>query len=307
MVAQQVTSRSPAGHPQRASNVSRVTSADDRTRLRAAIDRAVDTLAEAGVASPRVDATALAAYVLGVSQLVLAMPPSLPADFDAEFAELVERRRLREPLQQIVGFTLFRQVTLRVEPGVFVPRPETEVVAGAAIADHRPLVIDLCSGTGAIAVSVDVEVPGADVIAVEVDPVAVALTRTNLGSATTARVVAADVADPALLVELNGTVDVLVSNPPYLRADEIPPDPEVRVHDPGRALYGGGADGLDVPRAVVAVAARLLRPGGLFVMEHGDAQGPAVRELVAGIGAFGEIRTHADLTGRDRYVSARHV
>jgi release factor glutamine methyltransferase len=291
-----------------------MTATDDRTRLRAEIDRAAETLAEAGVASPRVDATALAAYALGVSQLVLAMPPPLPAGFDAEYAELVERRRLREPLQQIVGFAVFRHVRLRIEPGVFVPRPETEVVAGAAIAealpilaDRQPIVVDLCSGTGAIAASVDVEVPGAQVIAVEIDPTAAALTRANLATlgSRSSRVVEVDVADPALLAEFDATVDVVVSNPPYIPPDEIPEDPEVRVHDPARALYGGGADGLDVPRAVAAAAARLLRTGGLFVMEHGDAQGPAVRDLVAATGAFGEIQTHRDLTDRDRYVTAR--
>lgn len=290
-------------------------SADDRTRLRAGIDHAVTTLAEAGVASPRVDATALAAYALGVSQLVLAMPPPLPSGFDAEYAELVERRRLREPLQQIVGFAVFRHVTLRVEPGVFVPRPETEVVAGAAVAEaasiteHRPLVVDLGSGTGAIAASVDVEVPGVRVIAVEVDPAAATLTRANLATVASdsARVVQSDVADPGLLADLDGTVDVVVSNPPYIPSDEVPEDPEVRVHDPARALYGGGADGLDVPRAVARAAARLLRRGGLFVMEHGDAQGPAVRELVDAVGGFDEIRTHLDLTDRDRYVTARRT
>lgn len=288
-------------------------SAEDRVRLRAEIERAVRTLAAAGVPSPRVDATALAAYALGVAQLVLVLPPPVPAGFDAAYAALVERRRRREPLQQIVGFALFRHERLRIEPGVFVPRPETEVVAGAAIAEaaaitgRRARVVDLCSGSGAIAASIAAEVPGAQVFAVEVDPVAAALTRANLADAGSpdARTVEADVADPALLGELGGTVDVLVSNPPYLPSGEVPADPEVRVHDPARALYGGGADGLDVPRAVARTAARLLATGGLFVMEHGDAQGPAVRDLVAADGAFIEVRTHRDLTDRDRYVTAR--
>jgi release factor glutamine methyltransferase len=286
---------------------------DERAALRAQLETAAARLAAAGVPSPRPDALALAAHALGVERLVLAVPPPVPDGFAARYRDLVARRAAREPLQHILGFTHFRRVRLRVEPGVFVPRPETELVAGAAIAAARvvagraPLVVDLCTGTGAIAAAVADELPGARVVAVDVEPAAAALARANLAGAPSARVRVGDVADPGLLAELDGTVDVVVSNPPYIPPDTEPVDPEVREHDPARALYGGGADGLGVPRLVSAAAARLLRPGGVLVMEHGDAQGAAARTLVAAAGAFAEIVTHPDLTGRDRFVTARRA
>lgn len=281
--------------------------------LRSEIDAAAARLGGAGVPSPGPDALALAEHALGVDRLVLAVPPPVPADFAARYADLVARRARREPLQHILGWAAFRHLRLRVEPGVFVPRPETELVAGAAIEAARavsgrpPLVIDLCTGTGAIAAAVADEVPGARVVAIDVDPAAVALARANLATAGdgTARVRSGDVADPQLLAELAGAADVVVSNPPYIPPDAEPVDPEVRDHDPARALYGGGADGLDVPRLVIAAAARLLRPGSLLVMEHGDEQGLVVRQAVAAAGAFTEIGTRPDLAGRDRFVTAR--
>ena len=289
---------------------------DERAVLRAEIERGVELLADAGVASPRPDALALAAHALGVPRLVLALPPALPNGFVAEYRALVERRAAREPLQHLVGSTVFRHVTLRVEPGVFVPRPETEVVAGAAIDEARriaatrpPVVVDLCCGTGAIAVSAAAEVPGAQVVAVDVSAAAVRLTAANLASrgSSVARAERGDVADPGLLAELDGTVDVVVSNPPYIPPGAVPVDPEVREHDPELALYGGGSDGLDVPRLVVAGAARLLRAGGLLVMEHGDEQGEAVRALITAAGGWTAVETHRDLTDRDRYVTARRT
>ena len=210
---------------------------------------------------------------------------------------------------------MFRYLTLRVEPGVFVPRPETEVVAQVAIdeatrlvaAGGSPVVVDLCCGTGAIALSVDTEVPGAQVVAVDLSSEAVALTRANSGAVGTLRlrVEQGDVRDPALLADLVGKVDVLVSNPPYVPPDAVPREPEVRDHDPDLALYGGGADGLDVPRAVIAAAQRLLAPGGLLVMEHAEVQDVEARVAAAGTGAFVEIATLPDLTGRPRMLVAR--
>jgi release factor glutamine methyltransferase len=287
--------------------------AEHRARLRAQIERAAAVLDEAGVPSPRVDATVLAAHVLGVAKLVVANPPDVPVGFADEYAALVERRRRREPLQHIVGFAGFRRLSLRVEPGVFVPRPETELVAAAAIDEaavitgRAPVVVDLCSGSGAIAASVCVEVPGAAVVAVDADEAAVALTRANLDASGwhRARALRGDVADPGLLGELDGAADVVVSNPPYIPPDAVPVDPEVRDHDPASALYGGGADGLDVARNVIRTAARLLRTAALLVMEHSDTQGEAVRGLVAATGRFEAIRTRRDLTGRDRFVVAR--
>ncbi|KSW21520.1 peptide chain release factor N(5)-glutamine methyltransferase [Cellulomonas sp. B6] len=285
--------------------------------LRAYVDGATAVLAEAGVASPRHDALALAAYALGLPRVELVLPPPLPDGFAAELAGLVERRRAREPLQHILGSTVFRYVTLRVEPGVFVPRPETETVAQLAIDEAaalaargaRPLVVDLCTGTGAIAVAVDTEVPASRVVAVDLSDAAVGLARANAGAVGTAdlRVEQGDVRDPALLAELDGTVDVLVSNPPYIPPDAVPLDPEVRDHDPDLALYGGGADGLDVPRAVIVAAARLLTDGGLLVMEHAEVQGEAARAAAAATGAFTDVRTLPDLTGRERTLVARRV
>lgn len=285
--------------------------------LRAYVDGAAAVLAEAGVPSPRHDALALAAHVLGVPRVELVLPPPLPDGFGAAYAGLVERRRTREPLQHIVGTTGFRYLTLQVEPGVFVPRPETETVAQLAIdaavavaaRGVRPRVVDLCTGTGAIALSVATEVPTSRVVAVDLSDAAVRLTRANAAGAGRAdvRVEQGDVRDRTLLADLDGTVDVVVSNPPYIPPDAVPLDPEVRDHDPDLALYGGGPDGLDVPRAVIAAAARLLAPGGLLVMEHAEVQDVDARTAATASGAFTDVRTVPDLTGRPRTLVARRV
>jgi release factor glutamine methyltransferase len=278
--------------------------------LRALVEGASRILADAGVQSPRHDATALAAHVLGQERLELVLAPPVPDGFAEEFAGLVERRRNREPLQHLVGSTGFRYLTLLVEPGVFVPRPETEVVAQVAIEEAArltdPLVVDLCCGAGGIALSVATEVAGARVVAVDLSPEAVDLTRRNaVAVRADVRVEHGDVADPALLHELDGTVDVLVANPPYIPPDAEPVDPEVRDHDPDLALYGGGLDGLDVPCSVLRTAARLLVPGGLLVMEHAEVQDAAAREAARSTGAFTAIESRPDLTGRPRMLVAR--
>jgi release factor glutamine methyltransferase len=279
--------------------------------VRDLVEGAARLLDEAGVQSPRHDATALAAHVLGLERLELALAPPVPDGFAQVYAGLVERRRNREPLQHLVGSTGFRYLTLRVEPGVFVPRPETEVVAQVAIdgaGEHaRPMVVDLCCGAGGIAIAVATEVPGATVLAVDLSPEAVALTRTNadLNGATNLTVELGDVADPTLLHALDGTVDVLVANPPYIPPDAEPVDPEVRDHDPDLALYGGGLDGLEVPRAVLRAAARLLKAGGLLVMEHAEVQDAAARADAHATAAFERIESRDDLTGRPRMLVAR--
>ncbi len=287
-----------------------------RADLRAALREAARLLAAAGVPSAEHDARALAAHALGIDRLEPALAPTPPADFFPRFAALVERRRAREPLQHIVGTTAFRYLTLAVRPGVFVPRPETELVAEQAVDEARrvlavgraPVVVDLCCGTGAIALAVATEVPGAAVTAVDASAAAVALTRENAAACGAGlAVLAGDATEPTVLAHLDATVDVVVSNPPYIPPDAVPVDPEVRDHDPALALYGGGPDGLAVPRGVVARAAALLRDGGLLVMEHADVQGPGVREAVVATGAFAQVRTLQDLTGRDRMVLARRV
>lgn len=197
---------------------------------------------------------------------------------------------------------------------MFVPRPETEIIAGHAIDALRalgpqadPVVADLCCGAGPIAIAIAQEVPRARVLAVDASPEAVDLTRANaLRCGVDDRVVAwvGDVADPDLMHDVAGRLDLLVANPPYIPPDAVPRDAEVREHDPDLALYGGGVDGLDVPRAVVRAAARLVRPGGTVVMEHAEVQAEEVRTLAAAAG-FEHIRTVVDLAGRDRGLLAR--
>ena len=274
---------------------------------RDAVREATQTLARAEVPSADVDARLLAEHVLG-RHLVLAGPPT--AGQLATFAALVERRRQREPLQHITGEMFFRYLRLHAAPGAFIVRPETELVAEHAIAVARelpvPRVVDLCTGSGAIALAVATEVAGAQVWAVELSEAALEVAARNVEEiAPGVRLVAADAA--TALTELDGTIDVVVSNPPYVPDDAIPRDPEVREHDPDLALYGGGGDGLAVPRQVIASAARLLRSGGTFVMEHADVQGPAARAACEATGAFTQVRTERDLSGRDRMVLARRA
>jgi release factor glutamine methyltransferase len=279
------------------------------TDLGSLVRAAGRVLAEAGVPSPDHDARALAAHVLGVPQVhTLA---SVPAGFTARYAEAVDRRRSREPLQHIVGTTAFRHLQLRVVPGVFVPRPETELVAQVAIDEARnlldrggsPLVVDLCCGAGGIAIAVAVEVPGTRVTAVDISAEAVALTVSNATACGAELRTEVGDATSDVLPDLTGLVDVVAANPPYIPPDAEPLEPEVRDHDPDLALYGGGIDGLEVPAGVVRSAARMLRDGGLLVMEHAEGQGAAVRDLVST--EFTDARTLADLTGRPRMVVAR--
>lgn len=287
---------------------------EEHPDLRALIRAAADVLTDAGVPSPAADATTLAEHVLGADRVVLALPPPLPADFTARYATVVERRRRREPLQHITGTAHFRYLRLHVRPGVFIPRPETETVAEQAITaartsaqhGHRPLVVDLCCGAGPIALSVAAEVPGSRVLAIDADPGAVDLTAHNAATAgLTVEVSHGDVREPDLLRHVDGLVDVLVANPPYIPPDAVPRQQEVREHDPDLALYGGGPDGLQIPRAVITAAQRLLRPGGAFIMEHAEVQHRAVRHAVQATGSFTQVATAADLSGRPRMVLAR--
>ena len=224
------------------------------------------------------------------------------------------------PLQHLTGRAPFRDLELAVGPGVFVPRPETEDVAGAAIdaarvvlaEGGRALVVDLCAGSAAIALAVATEVPSARVVAVEVSAAARAWAAANIAALAPGRVDlrAGDVTGPAAmdrLADLAGQVDVVVSNPPYIPPGQEPVDAEVRDHDPEVALYGGGPDGLAVPRAVVALAAGLLRPGGWLVLEHADVQGQQVLAAVAEVGGWTDLADHDDLAGRPRYLTARRL
>ena len=284
------------------------------TPLQQAVRAAGARLAEAGVPSPEHDARALAVHVLGLSRpgdlvLVDDLSEAAPA-----YDDLVGRRAQRVPLQHLVGTVGFRYVELEVGPGVFVPRPETESVVQWAVDAVRampaPLCVDLCTGSGTIAFALANELPGARVHAVERDPGALAWARRNA-----ARRVAAgdpevqlhlgDVRDA--LPELTGTVDLVASNPPYVGTTEAHiPDPEVLDHDPGIALWAG-EDGLDVVRLVEQAAARLLRPGGLVVVEHSDRQGETAPALFTGAGGWQQVADHRDAAGRDRFVTARRT
>ncbi|MBO3744572.1 peptide chain release factor N(5)-glutamine methyltransferase [Streptosporangiaceae bacterium NEAU-GS5] len=266
-------------------------------------------LAEAGVPSPRTDAEEIAAHVHGVRRGRLHTVRD--SDFDARFWEGVARRAAREPLQHITGVAYFRFLSLEVGPGVFVPRPETEVVVGWAIDRLRemdvasPVVVDLGTGSGAIALSIAQEVALAQVHAVEIDPVAYGWAKRNvleLGQGRTT-LHPEDLAD--CLPELDGKVDLVVSNPPYIPPGAVPRDPEVRLHDPAKALYGSGDDGLDEVRAVERTARRLLRPGGLVAVEHADQQGNDVYWLFSEDRGWYDTRLRQDLTGRDRFVTAQ--
>ncbi|MBA4247781.1 MAG: peptide chain release factor N(5)-glutamine methyltransferase [Microbacterium sp.] len=234
------------------------------------------------------------------------------APVDAEqvmtITEYVERRATREPVQHITGVAPFRTLELAVGPGVFVPRPETELVvqfaidALAAVPSPSPLAVDLGSGSGAIALAMAVEVPHAQVVAVENSAPAFVWTTRNVRryGDDRVRLVFADLADA--VPELNGTVDVVASNPPYIPVGAVPRDPEVRLFDPDHALYSG-ADGLDAVRALIATAHRLLRPGGTLVIEHGELQAEAIAALVRA-GGFTAVASHRDLLGRDRATTA---
>jgi release factor glutamine methyltransferase len=262
-------------------------------------------LTDAGVPSPRVDAELLLAHCAGVERARLPLLAEVPQPAVASFEESVRRRALREPLQHITGTAPFRHLVLAVGPGVFVPRPETELLVGAALpalrATPAPLVVDLCAGSGALALSVAHEVPGARVYAVENAPSALAWLDRNAGG-TTVTVLAADVSDPAPLAALRGRADVVLSNPPYVPMGTAV-DPEVRA-DPAEAVFAADG-GLALMPAVVARAAELLRRGGTLALEHDDTHAGALPALLHRDGRWHEITAHRDLSGRARFVTAR--
>jgi release factor glutamine methyltransferase len=278
--------------------------------LAAAVREATERLTEAGVPSPRVDAELLADHLLGVGlgRLRAMMLGDAPAP--AGYAELVAERAARIPLQHITGVAHFRYLQLAVGPGVFIPRPETESVVQLVI-DRlraleragvvRPKVVDLGTGSGAIAGSVAHEVPEAEVFAVEFSEFAHAWAAKNLRPLGVTLLLG-DLRDA--LPELNGTFDVVVSNPPYIPAEAIPNEPEVALHDPPEALYGGGADGMELPTAAAASAARLLVPGGYFVMEHAEVQAGWISTMLKRTGLWTDVTTHFDLNGKERATSA---
>lgn len=272
---------------------------------------ATATLTGAGVPSPAVDAELLLAHVMGrdLADLRRAriMGETVDSSTQTAYAGLVARRRLRVPLQHLTGTAHFSGMDLSVGPGVFVPRPETEVLVALALEAldglERPTVADLCTGSGAVALAVSRARPDARVGAVELSDDA-------------HRYAAANVERAGLPVDLRlgraqeafedwtGGVDVVTSNPPYIPPDAVPIDVEVRDHDPELALYGGGQDGLEIPLEVAARAAQLLRPGGVLLMEHADVQGESVVAALEAQGTWSAVEDHVDLNGRPRVVRA---
>lgn len=266
------------------------------------LDEAAGTLERAGVASPVADAEWLLCHVLGVPRAMLRRA-SVAAPQREAFLELVDARARRFPLQHLVGSAAFRYVEVEVGPGVFVPRPETELLAGWAIEHAQgigdPVVVELCAGSGAISLAMVHEVPHARVHAVELDPPAFEWAARNLaGTGVDLRL--GDMVDA--FADLDGTVDVVVANPPYIPLDAWESvAPEARDHDPALALWSGD-DGLDAMRVVEQVARRLLKPGGVVGAEHADAQGDSAPAVF--VERWRDVRDHADLADRPRFVTA---
>jgi release factor glutamine methyltransferase len=278
------------------------------------VRHAAERFESVGIDSAMPDAELLAGHILGLSrggvQAQILMGSSLNESQAEALADLYGRRLAREPLQHITGIAYFRQLELKVGKGVFVPRPETEFVAQLAIDALRsaddlinPIAVDLGTGSGAIALAMATENTRAKIYAVEKSPEAFPFTAANfekyahLGDAT---LIQGDLADS--FEELNGTVSVVASNPPYIPLAMIPRDEEVRLHDPALALYGG-EDGMSVIHLVSATAKRLLVNGGALIIEHADSQSEQVSQLLLADG-WREVRAHKDLTDRYRAVTA---
>jgi release factor glutamine methyltransferase len=275
------------------------------TRLRSAIDSATTLLADAGIDSARYDAEELAAHVAGTERgrLSLLGPPD-DLFFDHYQAAVAARSR-RVPLQHLTGTAAFGPLTLSVGPGVFIPRPETEAMLEWAVAQSlpaKPVVVDVCTGSGALALALARRWPDARVIGLDDSDAALDYARRN-AVGTTVEFVRADVTHSGVLTGLAGHVDLVVSNPPYV-PDGADLEPEVTEHDPPHAVFGG-SDGMAVIPAVAGLAGCLLRPGGLFAVEHDDTTSSMTAETICNTELFDDIVSRTDLTGRPRFVTAR--
>ncbi|BBY14803.1 peptide chain release factor N(5)-glutamine methyltransferase [Mycolicibacterium litorale] len=272
--------------------------------LREAIDDAAAVLAAAGIDSARVDAELLAAHAAGTDRGRLLFA-DVPSDFGARYGDLVAARAKRVPLQHLTGTAAFGPVEVRVGPGVFIPRPETEAMLEWTLAQRlpaQPVIVDLCTGSGALALALATAHPHARVIAVENSAAALDYARRNLDG-TGVELVDADVTAAGLRRDLDGAVDLIVANPPYI-PEGAALDPEVADHDPAQALFGG-ADGMAVIDAIVTVAQRWLRPGGSCAIEHDDTTSELTAAAFHRTGAFDAVTARTDLTGRPRFVTAR--
>ncbi len=276
------------------------------TRLRHLIDAAEQALAEAGVGSPRTDAELLAAHAAAIDRGRLAFTDTGP-EFCERYDELVAQRAKRVPLQHLTGTAAFGPVIVHVGPGVFIPRPETEALLEWAVAQPlspHPLIVDLCTGSGALALALSKRWPDARVIAVDDSDDALGYARRNTSGAPV-ELIQADVTAPGLLAELDGQVDLVVANPPYI-PDGADLEPEVAEHDPPHALFGG-PDGMAVINGIVGVAARLLRDGGRCAVEHDDTTSARTLEAFTRTGRFTDVTARHDLTGRPRFVTATRI
>ncbi|PCC19798.1 peptide chain release factor N(5)-glutamine methyltransferase [Brevibacterium aurantiacum] len=283
---------------------------------------AAQLLARADVPNPDTDAAALLAHAWGLDASGVArrrlLGDTVPAEVTATFAQLIDRRRQRTPLQHIIGVAAFRHLELQVGPGVFVPRPETELLVTEVLEElerqqntHVPFIIDLCSGSGAITLSLATEHRRLRAIGVERDTQALNWSLMNLAAVdlgeSSVDLVSGDATTFAEdSPQLWASADVVVTNPPYVPDTAVPRDAEVREHDPEAALYGG-ATGLEIPGLIIIQAEKLLRPGGFFIMEHSEEQGPAARELIMSTASLRQAATYPDYTGRDRYTVAHRV
>ncbi len=275
------------------------------TVLRRAIDCAAAQLAEAGIDSARHDAEQLAAHLAGTDRGRLTLVESIDEDFLGRYHDVVAARTRRVPLQHLLGTAAFGPVVLHVGPGVFIPRPETEAMlewAAVRQLPPRPVIVDVCTGSGALAIALSRQLPEARVLAIEDCETALGYARRN-GEGSTVELIRADATEPGLLAELDGRVDLVVSNPPYVPDDAVV-EPEVARYDPPRAVFGG-PDGMAVIAPVIRLAARWLRPGGLFAVEHDDTTSAQTVELMQSTGLFEDIQAHRDLAGRPRFVTAR--
>lgn len=276
------------------------------TRLGQMIDAAATSLAEAGVAAPRVDAELLAAHATGTDRGRLRFVEAGPG-FAEQYGELIARRAQRVPLQHLVGTAPLGPVDVHVGPGVFIPRPETEALLEWALAQRlpdTPVIVDLCTGSGALALALSRNWPDARIIAVDDSESALEYARRNLDN-TRVELVNADVTEPGLLPELDGSVDLLVANPPYI-PDGAQLEPEVAEHDPAHALFGG-PDGMHIIDAIAELAARWLRSDALTAVEHDDTTSERTVKRFRRTEQFDDITARRDLAGRPRFVTARRV